>query len=141
MVLHQQAWYNWGILTIQKSDKLMKAWEIYLIASNYNKDNDFYMVSWHENWKHLIENDIFNNSKVKDFEMIAEKIDSERIVEEKEYEIIEIGETTCNADFDCITPSHYMILSHCPYASKCIENKCNVICPEPFKGIKVDLPN
>ena len=74
IILKQQWWYNWGILTIQKWDKLMKEWEIYLIASNYNEDNDYYVVSWHENWKILLNNEDINfiksNKRIKELENI-----------------------------------------------------------------------
>jgi len=34
----------------------------------------------------------------------------------------------CELNSDCITPFNYMIRSDCPYSSKCINNKCEVVC-------------
>jgi hypothetical protein len=31
--------------------------------------------------------------------------------------------------------------SHCPYASKCIDMQCSVICPKPFFGKKIEAIN
>ena len=58
--------------------------------------------------------------------------------EKKDYEIVEVLDVSCTVDNDCITPAHYMIQSHCPYASKCIKSKCSVICPSPFVGKKIE---
>jgi hypothetical protein len=52
---------------------------------------------------------------------------------EKEYEVVETLDVSCVEDLDCETPSNYLIQSHCPYTSKCIESKCSVVCPYPFE--------
>ncbi|MFK7780552.1 MAG: hypothetical protein QM490_05465 [Candidatus Gracilibacteria bacterium] len=54
------------------------------------------------------------------------------------FEIIEIMSEKCVEDSECKTPFSYLLLSHCPYKSKCIENKCTVICPKPFVGKKIE---
>jgi putative hemolysin len=45
------------------------------------------------------------------------------------YRIAEIMNDTCTIDNDCATPGRYMIMSSCPYTSKCLEGKCTVVCP------------
>lgn len=62
----------------------------------------------------------------------------ELINEENNFEIVEILNVSCIADNECETPAHYLIQSHCPYSSKCIESKCSVICPSPFIGKKIE---
>ncbi len=47
----------------------------------------------------------------------------------KEYDIAEVLNSTCIKDTDCETPMNYLIRSNCPYTTKCIDSKCNVICP------------
>lgn len=54
------------------------------------------------------------------------------------YEVVETLDISCNVDSDCETPGRYLIMSHCPYDSKCIKNKCSIICPEPFEGKKIE---
>jgi eight-cysteine-cluster-containing protein len=49
-----------------------------------------------------------------------------------EYTVAEVLNQTCSIDQDCGTPMNYLILSHCPYTSKCLEGKCTVVCPKPF---------
>lgn len=46
------------------------------------------------------------------------------------YTIAETLDVSCNIDEDCETPGDYLIRSSCPYTSKCLEKKCNVVCPE-----------
>ncbi len=46
------------------------------------------------------------------------------------YTIAETLDVSCNVDEDCETPGDYLIRSSCPYTSKCLEKKCNVIYPE-----------
>jgi len=54
--------------------------------------------------------------------------------EEKEldnwYKIEKILDISCKIDSDCKTPGEYLIQSRCPFTSKCIKNKCSVICPK-----------
>ena len=49
----------------------------------------------------------------------------------KDYEIAEVTDVSCGSDSDCETPQKYLILSSCPYTSKCINGMCTVICPNP----------
>lgn len=42
----------------------------------------------------------------------------------------------CDQKEDCELPFMFAIRSNCPFTSKCIENKCKVICPEPYKSIE-----
>lgn len=35
----------------------------------------------------------------------------------------------CSKDSECQTPAEFMIRSSCPYESRCINDKCTVICP------------
>ena len=53
---------------------------------------------------------------------------------------VSVGES-CTADTDCKTPMEYMIRSNCPFDSRCIENKCNVVCAGPFKTEKDQINN
>lgn len=50
-----------------------------------------------------------------------------------DYTITETTNESCSNDSECVTPGRYLMLSHCPYTSKCIEGKCVIICPFPFK--------
>lgn len=45
------------------------------------------------------------------------------------YKIAERLDTDCDIDMDCETPDDYLIRSSCPYTTKCLENKCTVVCP------------
>lgn len=51
------------------------------------------------------------------------------IIDEIDYRIEKNLDIDCNIDDDCETPMEYMVRSNCPYTSKCINKKCNVICP------------
>lgn len=37
--------------------------------------------------------------------------------------------SACKIDKDCQTPGSYLIRSNCPYTSKCIDSRCEVVCP------------
>jgi len=50
-----------------------------------------------------------------------------------EYTVAEVLDQACSVDDDCTTPEEYMMLSHCPYESRCLEDKCTVVCPKPFR--------
>ncbi len=50
-----------------------------------------------------------------------------------EFEVVEVTGESCETDDDCETPIDYLVRSVCPYGSKCIENQCAVVCPEPFE--------
>jgi len=47
----------------------------------------------------------------------------------EEYKIASTTDVFCNIDDDCKTPGEYMIRSDCPYFSKCLVGKCNIVCP------------
>lgn len=53
----------------------------------------------------------------------------------QEYTISEILNDTCKVDKDCETPMNYLLRSSCPYTTKCIDDKCTVVCPV-FDGEK-----
>ena len=36
----------------------------------------------------------------------------------------------CRADSECLTPAEFAIRSSCPYESRCINNKCTIVCPD-----------
>jgi len=61
------------------------------------------------------------------FHMIINK--DEKLKENINYKIEKQLNIQCNDDNDCETPWEYLIRSNCPYTSKCIKDKCNVICP------------
>lgn len=46
------------------------------------------------------------------------------------YTVAEKLDILCNKSIECVTPNEYLIRSNCPYTSLCINNKCNVVCPE-----------
>ncbi|MBL7078393.1 hypothetical protein ISS42_01930 [Candidatus Shapirobacteria bacterium] len=46
---------------------------------------------------------------------------------------------SCVVDTDCKTPANYLIRSSCPFESKCIENRCNVVCTGPYKTKEDEL--
>jgi hypothetical protein len=47
------------------------------------------------------------------------------------YTVAQTSETACAADTDCVTPMQYEAMSSCPYSSRCLNNKCAVVCPQP----------
>ncbi|MFP4112017.1 MAG: Kazal-type serine protease inhibitor family protein [Candidatus Woesearchaeota archaeon] len=51
-----------------------------------------------------------------------------------DFSIADFTGESCTLDSDCTTPGDYLILSHCPYESRCIEGVCAVVCPEPFES-------
>src|SRR3989339_605854 len=44
----------------------------------------------------------------------------------------ELGLYECLIHSDCKTPFEYMVRSDCPFESRCLENKCRVVCPRAF---------
>ena len=82
-----------------------------------------------------------NNNDVIKNEKSGIEVREELIKEENNFEIVEVLDVPCDVDIDCKTPGIYMIQSHCPYNSKCIESKCSVICPHPFSGKKITDDN
>lgn len=46
------------------------------------------------------------------------------------YSIEKVTDRPCVNVLDCETPVEFMFQSRCPFASKCIEGKCAVICPD-----------
>lgn len=53
----------------------------------------------------------------------------------EDYTVAEVTEQACTTDADCIVPMDYAVRSVCPYMSRCIENKCTVVCPRPFNHL------
>lgn len=45
------------------------------------------------------------------------------------YTIEKVLEVSCQKDGDCETPVEYLLQSRCPFKSKCLDNKCAVVCP------------
>lgn len=54
----------------------------------------------------------------------------EKKSEDYSYKIERVLDVSCKIDKDCKTPWDYLIQSRCPFTSKCIKNKCTVICPK-----------
>jgi hypothetical protein len=46
------------------------------------------------------------------------------------FTVEKVLDVSCQQDSDCKTPSEYLTLSRCPMMSKCLDNKCAVICPD-----------
>jgi len=44
-----------------------------------------------------------------------------------------LEDVSCQVDGDCLLPLEYAVRSNCPYYSKCLENKCAVVCPDFIK--------
>ena len=57
------------------------------------------------------------------------EITKSKVKEVESFKIEKVLDVSCQKDSECETPWEYLIRSNCPYTSKCIENKCNVICP------------
>ncbi len=62
-----------------------------------------------------------------DFE--KRRAEREKRIKEK-FEITEVLDQKCERHFECETPANYMIQSNCPYTTRCLENKCTVVCPK-----------
>ena len=45
------------------------------------------------------------------------------------YWIYKVLEDSCSIDKDCSLPNEFLEMSVCRFEAKCIENKCNVVCP------------
>lgn len=52
------------------------------------------------------------------------------------FTVAEITDVSCTVDTECVTPNDYLIRSNCPYTSRCLQNKCSIICPEPYKDLR-----
>lgn len=50
-----------------------------------------------------------------------------------DYKIEKVTSTACSYDFECATPAEYLMMSRCPFTSKCVDNKCAIICPNITK--------
>ena len=59
---------------------------------------------------------------------------------ETDYTIEEVLAIDCQVDNDCETPGEYLLQSRCPFTSKCLANKCTVVCPN-FEGNKCGIEN
>lgn len=51
----------------------------------------------------------------------------------EKFVIAQTTNSTCDKDYECVTPADYLIRSNCPYTSICINEKCAIICPR-FDG-------
>lgn len=40
----------------------------------------------------------------------------------------------CVSHTDCVTPASFLLRNVCPYSSRCIDNRCAVVCPVPAPG-------
>jgi eight-cysteine-cluster-containing protein len=58
-----------------------------------------------------------------------------------DYTIAKTTNESCTKDSDCTTPGEYLMMSHCPYTSKCVNEKCAVVCPFPFIASKPEVSN
>jgi hypothetical protein len=47
------------------------------------------------------------------------------------YVIEKITDQDCNRDSSCAVPGEYMMQSRCQFTSKCLGNRCAVMCPGP----------
>ncbi len=47
-----------------------------------------------------------------------------------DYQIEKTTDVACAVDSECVTPEEYLLMSRCPFTSKCIGGKCAVICPK-----------
>jgi uncharacterized protein len=45
------------------------------------------------------------------------------------FAVVKIQRAGCSQDRECDLPMYYAVQSNCPYSMKCIEGKCNVVCP------------
>jgi len=46
------------------------------------------------------------------------------------YEVTEVLNESCSDDMDCKTPMNYLVRSSCPFTTKCLDDKCTVVCPK-----------
>ena len=45
------------------------------------------------------------------------------------YQVEKITDVVCRQDSECVTPGEYLMVSRCPFTSKCVDGQCAVICP------------
>lgn len=57
----------------------------------------------------------------------------------KNYEVTEVMGDSCSVDTDCETPATYKMMSRCPFTSKCLQEKCTVVCPKFIDGKYADV--
>jgi hypothetical protein len=50
-------------------------------------------------------------------------------IEKIGYQIEKTTDVACVVDSDCVTPGEYLMMSRCPFTSKCLDGKCAVVCP------------
>lgn len=55
-------------------------------------------------------------------------------IAEQNYEIAEVTDKACSVDTDCMVPDEYLVLSSCPFESRCINSRCTIVCPLPEPG-------
>jgi hypothetical protein len=46
------------------------------------------------------------------------------------YDVAETTSVVCKQASDCVTPPEYLMQSHCPFTSLCLQDKCTVVCPK-----------
>lgn len=54
-------------------------------------------------------------------------------------ELAEMAKKECRWDKDCLLPFTFAARSNCPFESRCIEDKCRVICQMPYETRENDL--
>ncbi len=59
------------------------------------------------------------------------RADGELFVEKIDRAPENTADVSCATDDDCETPMEYLIRSDCPYSSKCIEGRCEIVCRFP----------
>lgn len=50
---------------------------------------------------------------------------------EESVRIEKITDLSCQTDSQCTTPQEYLTRSSCPFESRCLENECVIVCPQP----------
>lgn len=50
----------------------------------------------------------------------------------RDFTVAEVLEESCVQESDCIVPGDWAMRSVCPYETRCLEQRCTVVCPEPF---------
>jgi len=110
---------------------LVAAFSLLIIASSLS----IYLVSIGMGLK---ESEAFSNWReelIETHRMIYEEDQEQWLLKKlstRDYTVAELSDESCSLDRECTTPESYLIRSVCPYTSKCIQNRCAVICPKPF---------
>jgi len=102
--------------------KLLLSWAVLLIVLIVAVRT----FSWEDNW-------VCNNwewIKHGNPQFSKPNITCEKKLEDSSYKVEKVLDISCKIDKDCKTPGEYLIQSRCPFTSKCIKDKCTVICPK-----------